>query len=262
MPDANMTLETSILDKAIKAVPAVKYALGIGGIIAVISIIRSGFKIDLRVAAVGTIVMLILMVVLVVVASLVGQKSSAFRIPALVFTWFCLVLFMATSCTLFGSVFLGHPHLNWAFIVSASTQQQIPNQPTKPSDNTPPVEPDGPETLAQKYERLADSNAADAIYREYCAWKPKCPDYGNPQALSSATTSDWRNAMFYWQEARDISKNPVTVALIKAKLNPGSSLSCTLDHLNGAGSCDAIPKSFDTVKIGKEEFSSLRRPMF
>src|SRR5580658_6581886 len=83
-----------ILKSAIKAVPAVKYALGIGGIVAVVAIVKS-FGLGFKVAAFGTIVMIVLMSILLLFATAAGQKSSHPQVPALVFTWFCLMLFMA-----------------------------------------------------------------------------------------------------------------------------------------------------------------------
>src|SRR5690349_635400 len=108
MSEDNLGAPSSILKQAIKAVPAVKYALGVGGIIAVIAIVR-GFGIDLRIALFGTIVMFVLMTLLVVFASLARQKGSQFRLPALVFTWFSLISVMAVALVLFTSVFWGRP---------------------------------------------------------------------------------------------------------------------------------------------------------
>lgn len=65
MPDDNPSTPPSVLKQAINAVPAVKYALGVGGIISVIAIVR-GFRIDFRVALLGAVVMLVLMAVLLV----------------------------------------------------------------------------------------------------------------------------------------------------------------------------------------------------
>jgi len=108
MTSDNQVSPTSLLAQAIKAVPAVKYALGIGGIIAVVAIVTS-FGISVKIALFGTVVMMILMSVLVVFASLAGQRSSSFHSPALVFTWFSLILFMAVASALFTSVFWGQP---------------------------------------------------------------------------------------------------------------------------------------------------------
>ena len=51
---------SNFLDRAVKAVPAIRYALGIGGVIAVIAIVFS-FGINAKVAIFGTIIMLVLM---------------------------------------------------------------------------------------------------------------------------------------------------------------------------------------------------------
>src|SRR5258707_13771063 len=90
MPDDNPSTPPSVLKQAIKAVPAVKYALGIGGIISIIAIVR-GFGIDFRVAVVGTVVMLVLMTVLLVFAKAASRPQSAFRGPAFIVTGFSLV---------------------------------------------------------------------------------------------------------------------------------------------------------------------------
>ena len=108
MPTDNPSTPSSILKQAINAVPAVKYALGVGGIIAVIAIVR-GFGIDFRVALWGTVVMLVLMTVLLVFAKASSRPQSAFKGPAFILTWFSLVLFMATATALFLSVFFGKP---------------------------------------------------------------------------------------------------------------------------------------------------------
>jgi hypothetical protein len=129
----------ALLRQAIKAVPAVKYALGIGGIISVIAIV-SEFGISLRVALFGTIVMLVLMTVLVIFASLAGQKSSTFHVPALVLTWFCLILAMAVAAVLFTSVFWGQPvNLRNLLGVQAESDQILLQAPPPPPDAPLPV---------------------------------------------------------------------------------------------------------------------------
>jgi len=103
-----MTTPIQFIREASKAVPAIKYAIGIGGIAATISLVYS-FKIDPRVAVIGAIIMLLLMGVLVVFARASSLASEKFAKPALVFTWFTLLLFMAVSIFLVGSVFFKWP---------------------------------------------------------------------------------------------------------------------------------------------------------
>ena len=108
MPADSPSTPPSFLKQAINAVPAVKYALGVGGIISVIAIVR-GFGIDFRVAVFGTVVMLVLMTLLLVFAKVSSRPQSTFKAPAVILTWFCLLLFIATATTLFLSVFFGKP---------------------------------------------------------------------------------------------------------------------------------------------------------
>jgi hypothetical protein len=98
----------SFLREAIRAVPVVKWALGVGGIIAVIAIVHS-FQIDARVAVIGTIIMLVFMSVLVVFARVSALANGAMVPPALIFTWFTLLVFMAMTVSLFTSVFFQIP---------------------------------------------------------------------------------------------------------------------------------------------------------
>lgn len=108
MPADYSPTPLSVLKQAINAVPAVKYALGIGGIISVIAIVR-GFGIDFRVALFGTVVMLLLMAVLLIFAKASSRPESTFKGPAIILTWFSLVLFIAIATALFLSVFFGKP---------------------------------------------------------------------------------------------------------------------------------------------------------
>ena len=96
------------LREAVKAVPAVRYALGVGGIFAAIAIVYS-LKLEPRVAFVGTLVMFVLMGVLVIFARVTSLASPRMLWPALVFTWFTLFVFVAVSFSLFTSVFLKWP---------------------------------------------------------------------------------------------------------------------------------------------------------
>lgn len=96
------------LREATRAVPAVKYALGVGGILATVALLYS-FRIDPRVAFVGTIVVLVLMGVLVVFARMAALSGARLHFPAMVFTWFVLLVFMATTIGIFTSVFFKVP---------------------------------------------------------------------------------------------------------------------------------------------------------
>jgi hypothetical protein len=97
-----------VLRDAIKAVPAVKWALGVGGVLAVVALVYM-FKLDARVAFVGLVVLFCFMGVLVVFARASTLRSGAIFWPAMAFTWFALIMFMATTVSLFTSVFFSMP---------------------------------------------------------------------------------------------------------------------------------------------------------
>jgi hypothetical protein len=103
-----------ILREAIKAVPAVKYALGVAGIASAITIVV-GFRLDLRIAVFGTPIMVMFMTLLVLFARLAKMTPSKFMRPALVFTWSVVVITIATVTLLLTSVFWRWPmdFQNW-----------------------------------------------------------------------------------------------------------------------------------------------------
>jgi len=99
----------TVLREAIRAVPAVKYALGIAGIVSAIAIVTGGFRIDLRIAVFGTVIMFVLMTVLVLFARLATTPHHALGIAVIVLVWFSLLLTISTATGLFTSVFFHLP---------------------------------------------------------------------------------------------------------------------------------------------------------
>ena len=98
----------NILRKAIKLVPAVKYALGVAGIVAAVAIII-GFAVDLHVAVVGGLLVFLGMAVLLLFAKVAGLPATKFRGPGLVLIWSVTLLVVLTGVTLFACVFLRFP---------------------------------------------------------------------------------------------------------------------------------------------------------
>jgi uncharacterized protein YjbI with pentapeptide repeats len=108
-----------LLREAVKAVPAVKWALGITGIVSAIAIIAS-LGVDLRVAAFGTIVMIILMVLLVVFARLTAVTGTTiFFWPIVILLWSSMLLTVGTAALLFTSVFFRWPE-NLSYWISGA----------------------------------------------------------------------------------------------------------------------------------------------
>lgn len=132
MPDNNLLSPMSVLREAITAVPAVKYALGIGGMLGALALIYV-FQINPRVAFVGLIILFVFMGVLVLFAR-AAALTGAIAWPALIFTWFVLLMFIATTVTLFTSVFFQKPVdlQNW-ITGKASAASSIPDIPNADS---------------------------------------------------------------------------------------------------------------------------------
>jgi hypothetical protein len=117
-----------LIREAIRAVPAVRFALGIVGIVSPIAIIFA-LRIDQRVATFGTIVMVVLMVLLVVFARLVSATPSVFRLPVWVLVWSFLCLSIATALCLFTSVFFRWP-VNLQYWIDVRSLTGTTNVPT------------------------------------------------------------------------------------------------------------------------------------
>jgi hypothetical protein len=98
----------AVIRLAMREVPAVKYALGVAGVVAVIAVIAA-LRIDLRVAAFGVPVLFIFMVVLVVFAHVAITSPDYFRLPAIIFIWVSLLLVIGVGVLLFSSVFFRTP---------------------------------------------------------------------------------------------------------------------------------------------------------
>lgn len=120
----------SVLREATKAVPAVKWALGVGGLLAAVALVYV-FKLDPRAAFVGILALLCFMGVLVIFARVAAQRSSAFAAPAMVFTWFALIMFMVTTTSLFTSVFFSRPLDLQGWLTGKATAEPAPPSPSK-----------------------------------------------------------------------------------------------------------------------------------
>src|SRR5262245_59934967 len=93
-----------IIRESIKAVPAMKYALAVAGILAVVALVGA-FKVSPQMAVFGGVVTLVLMVAMVVFARLTTTAPRHFILPVQVMMWAFLIVTVATACLLFTSAF-------------------------------------------------------------------------------------------------------------------------------------------------------------
>jgi hypothetical protein len=97
-----------VFQTGLKAVPALRYALGVLGMVSAIAIIK-GFGVDFRAAVFGTVIMLVLMVALVVFAALTKVPGAHLRPAAVVLMWSLLAITILTAVLLFTSFFFAFP---------------------------------------------------------------------------------------------------------------------------------------------------------
>ena len=97
-----------ILRESIKAVPAMKYALAVAGILAVVAMVGA-FKLSPQMAVFGAVITLVLMVAMVIFARLTTTASRHFLLPAKIMMWSFLVVTVSTAFLLFTSAFFHWP---------------------------------------------------------------------------------------------------------------------------------------------------------
>lgn len=116
---------TEILRQAIRAVPAVKFALGVAGIAAAVTIV-AGFSVDYKVAVLGTVIMFGLMFGLVLFSSFASKSTDVFKPLTLFLAWTFVILISATSLCIFTSFFFDFPRPLEAYVRPGPTPSPSP----------------------------------------------------------------------------------------------------------------------------------------
>jgi hypothetical protein len=135
----------TVLKEAIKAVPAVKYALGVAGLGAVVAII-AGFNIDFRVAVFGILIIFVLMFGLLVFAKATetpkgpapGQQFN-WRGPAMFLTWSFMIIIVVSVSLFVTSFFFGLPYIKGLSPDKEPQVEDISKQDLHGQDNAEPV---------------------------------------------------------------------------------------------------------------------------
>ncbi|MEK7875520.1 MAG: tetratricopeptide repeat protein, partial [Pseudomonadota bacterium] len=189
MTDAQVSPLT-VLREAMKAVPAVKYALGVAGIAAAVAIV-AGFQIDYRVAVFGTIIMVGLMFVLVVLSKLTGQATAAFHMAGLVATLAFILLTIATASLLLTSYFFTWPRSLESFVkndVQEKTASMLAN-------------------FSQGF-----YDPARRIADEILAIEPANYRALHMKGSVAFYDQDYKNAVSYFEQARKLKPDNVIIA--------------------------------------------------
>ena len=99
----------AVLREAIRAVPSVRFAMGLLGVFAVIAIVVKVLGLNYRLAVIGAIVMFLLMVTLVVFSKVAKLPSSDVRGAARFFVFATTAVIFIMVGLLISSLFFGHP---------------------------------------------------------------------------------------------------------------------------------------------------------
>jgi hypothetical protein len=151
-PEGRGSLAEQILGQAIRRVPAVRFFLGVVGVIAALSLIGALVLQDWRVAFVGGIVVFI-GGLLIRVFSIAGPMQM--DLPFQVLVWFGIIIFICAASCLFSSLFFGKPLDLRHWIDGTRSDVATPVNPTPdvahdaPADapgNARPEEPQGETT--------------------------------------------------------------------------------------------------------------------
>lgn len=105
-----------ILNAAIRAVPPVKFALGIAGVAAAAALVRGVFWGNTKLAFACVLLMLPLMFLLLVFSAATELRREL-KAPALVLTWAMVFLIVISAACTTGFVFTGYPKAFEAFLV-------------------------------------------------------------------------------------------------------------------------------------------------
>jgi hypothetical protein len=131
---SKIELAKEVLAKAIEAVPAVRYALGVAGIAAAAFIASLFFGLDLGKAFLAILAVLIFMTVLIVIAK-IATVHEGLLYPAKVLTWSYVIFAIAIPLFLITSVFFCRP-LNLTNWVTNAPPPTCANGPTSCSGLT------------------------------------------------------------------------------------------------------------------------------
>jgi hypothetical protein len=143
-PDGVVALALRLLREAIKAVPAVRYFLGVVGAAAAASLVGAVFLYSWRVAFIGTVILFLGSIAVVIFANLTKLDHRLFHLPAIVLTWVTILLLTATAIALFTSVFFAKPLDLRRWLLDSetlpTTKTDVESVPPSPGASLKPVD--------------------------------------------------------------------------------------------------------------------------
>jgi ABC-type iron transport system FetAB permease component len=122
-------LALRLLQKAGQAVPAMKYAMAVAGLSAVVALVLVGLDLDATTAVIGSLLVLAFMVLVVVFAA-VAKEKAGLRPLAVFFMWSFSVVAVASMSLLVSCFFFDEPKT----IPCLLKQECPPTQPRQAGD--------------------------------------------------------------------------------------------------------------------------------
>jgi hypothetical protein len=117
--------QLDIINKAVKAVPAVKYAIGVAGIGAAASIVYALFN-SPQEAIISIVCMIVLMVLLLIFARVASLKHNSTKNAAIFAVWGILLLFIASCIIMFTAIFFDWPKSLNELFGGKSAKENLP----------------------------------------------------------------------------------------------------------------------------------------
>jgi hypothetical protein len=180
-----------ILNRALKAVPAVRYAAGVAGVAAVVAII-AGFKIDPKIAVFGTMIVFGLMFVLVVFSAAAAYAGPGLVWLALFSAWCFVLLTIITSSLLMTSYFFTWPRPIDSYIQTNKTREP----------GTTYIYPSG------RFEKQG------AVWVEY-------PPYNEGKNLTFREAKSEGGYIYLYDETRHVENDPVRIFYLRIPIEGG-----------------------------------------
>lgn len=104
--DPNLLLK--IIKDAIKQIPSLKYAFGVLGLVSIVALVSS-YSIDHRITVYGVIFLLIMSAIILLFSKLSSLSANYFKVPAIFFLWFSVLLTIILPTLLVSSIFFKKP---------------------------------------------------------------------------------------------------------------------------------------------------------
>jgi hypothetical protein len=115
-----------VLKEAVRAVPVVKYALGVAGLAAVVAIATKGFGLEPSTAFIGTVVVLGLMVPLLLLAA-AAKQNKKLLLPAEMFVWALMLMTVGALALLLLAFFWQYPAPVRCLVYGQGCQDRMAN---------------------------------------------------------------------------------------------------------------------------------------